>query len=111
MILYQLWQITSKKNHYLVGKRINGFYNKLFKIKLHNGTANGQDVLDVYYKAYNEQDIEKFIQNVIDGIDPMKEARDKFYQERLLPPNGKLPSENIIDDIIDSIKNQRVLAE
>ena len=50
MILYQLWQITSKKNHYLVGKRINGFYNKLFKIKLHNGTANGQDVLDVHPK-------------------------------------------------------------
>lgn len=67
--------------------------------------------LDVYYKAYNEQDIEQFIQNVIDGIDPMKEAREKFYQERLLPPNGKLPSENIVNDIIDSIKNQRVLAE
>ena len=69
------------------------------------------DVLDVYYKAYNEQDIEQFIQNVIDGVDPMKEAREKFYQERLLPPNGKLPSENIVNDIIDSINNQRVLAE
>lgn len=69
------------------------------------------NALEVYYKAYNEQDIEQFIQNVIGGVDPMKEAREKFYQERLLPPNGKLPSENIIDDIIDSIKNQRVLAE
>lgn len=67
--------------------------------------------LSVYYKAYNEQDIEQFIQNVIDGVDPMKEARERFYQERLLPPNGKLPSENIVNDIIDSIKNQRVLAE
>ena len=69
------------------------------------------DVLDVYYKAYNELDIEQFIQNVIDGVDPMKEAREKFYKERLLPPNSKLPSENIINDIIDSIKNQRVFAE
>ena len=69
------------------------------------------DVLDVYYKAYNEQDIEKFIQNVIDGVDPMKEVREKFYQERLLPPYGKLASENIVNDIIDSIKNQRVFAE
>lgn len=69
------------------------------------------DALDVCYKGYNEQDIEQFIQNVIDGVDPMKEARVKFYQERLLPPNGKLPSENIVNDIIDSIKNQRVLAE
>lgn len=69
------------------------------------------DALDVYYKAYNEKDIEQFIQNVIDGVDPMKEAREKFYQERLLPPNGKLPSENIVNDIIDSIKNQRVFTE
>lgn len=66
------------------------------------------DALDVYYKGYNEQDIEQFIQDVIDGVDPMKEARDKFYQERLLPPNGKLPSENIVNDIIDSIENQRL---
>lgn len=69
------------------------------------------DSLNVYYQGFNEQEIEQFIQNVIDGVDPMKEAREKFYQERLLPPNGKLPSENIIDDIIDSIKNQRVLAD
>lgn len=68
------------------------------------------DALDVYYKGYNKQDIEQFIQNVIDAVDPMKEAREKFYQERLLPPNGKLPSENIVNDIIDSIKNQRVFA-
>lgn len=66
------------------------------------------DALEVYYKGYNEQDIEQFIQNVIDGVDPMKEARDKFYQERLLPPNGKLPSENIVNDIIDSIEKQRL---
>ena len=71
----------------------------------------GLECIDMHYKAYNEQDIEHFIQNVIDGVDPMKEAREKFYQERLLPPNGKLPSENIVNDIIDSIKNQRVLAD
>lgn len=69
------------------------------------------DALEVYYKSYNENDIELFIQNIIHGIDPMKEARDRFYQERLLPPNGKLPSVNIIHDILDSINKQRVLAE
>ena len=67
------------------------------------------DALDVYYKAYNEKDIEQFIQNVIDGVDPMKEAREKFYQERLLPPNGKLPSENIVNDIIDKKKKKKVV--
>lgn len=66
------------------------------------------DALDVYYKGYSEEDIEIFIQNVIKGVDPMKEKREKFYKARLLPPNGKLPSQNILDDIIESIKKIRV---
>lgn len=66
------------------------------------------DVLGVYYKGYREEDIEIFIQNVINGIDPMKEKREKFYKERLLPPNGKLPSQNILDDIIESINKNRL---
>lgn len=60
--------------------------------------------LDQYYKAYNEQDIEQFIQNVINGVDPLKEQRTKFVNEVLMP-NGS-PSQNIIDDILDSIDNQ-----
>ena len=63
------------------------------------------DALEVYYKAYSEQDIEKFIQNVICGIDPKKDAREEFFREQLLPPNGELPSINIMNDIVDSIEN------
>ena len=66
------------------------------------------DALEVYYKAYSEQDIEQFIQNVIHDIDPLKEKRETFYKKRLLPPNGKSPSQNIINDIVNSIKHQRV---
>lgn len=62
--------------------------------------------LEQYYKAYNEADIELFIQNVINGIDPLKEQRTKFINEVLMP-NGS-PSQNIINDIIDSIEHQRV---
>ncbi len=81
-------------------------------------TSNGEDIktqfstfglscLDQYYKAYNEQDIELFIQNVISGVDPLKEQRTKFVNDVLMPKGG-MPSENIINDIIDSIENQRV---
>ena len=60
--------------------------------------------LDHYYKAYNEQDIEQFIQNLINGVDPLKEQRTKFVNEVLIPKGS--PSQNIIDDILDSIDNQ-----
>lgn len=62
--------------------------------------------LDSYYKAYNENDVELFLQNIINGIDPLKEQRDKHFVKYLLPPKGKKPSENIYDDILDSIDNQ-----
>lgn len=61
---------------------------------------------DVYYKGYNEDDVEEFINNVINGIDPMKNVRDKHYREELAPINEKMPSENIVDDILGSIRSK-----
>lgn len=63
--------------------------------------------LDQHYMGYNEQDVEQFIQNVIKGIDPLKEQRTSFVNEVLMPIGG-MPSEIIIKDIIDSIEKQRV---
>lgn len=63
--------------------------------------------LNYYYKANNEHDIEVFIQSVINGVDPLEEDRTRFVNEVLMPKGG-MPSENILNDIIDSIKNQRV---
>lgn len=60
--------------------------------------------LENYYMARNEQDIEQFIQNVINGVDPLKEQRTKFVNEVLMPKGS--PSQNIINDILDSIDNQ-----
>lgn len=57
-----------------------------------------------HYLAYNEQDIEQFIQNVINDIDPLKEQRTKFVNEELMPKGS--PSQNIVDDILNSIDNQ-----
>ena len=60
--------------------------------------------LDQYYLARNEQEIEHFIQNVINDEDPLKEKRSNFVNEVLMPK--KSPSQSIIDDILDSIDNQ-----
>ncbi len=64
----------------------------------------GFSCLECHYKSHNEQDIERFIQNVINEIDPMKEQRAKFVNNVLMPKGS--PSQNIIDDILDSIDNQ-----
>lgn len=78
-------------------------------------TLNGEDLslmyndfglhcIENHYLACNRNDIEQFIQNVINGIDPMKEQRTKFVNEVLMPKGS--PSQNIINDILDSINNQ-----
>lgn len=85
-----------------VNKPVMRIFNNIPLEKMYNPFA--LKCLDQYYKAYNEQDIEQFIQNVINGIDPLKEQRTKFVDEVLMPKG--YPSQNIIDDIIDSIDNQ-----
>lgn len=67
----------------------------------------GMACLEQHYIGNNDQDIEQFIQNVIKGVDPLKEQRTQFVNDVLMPKGG-MPSENIINDIIDSIENQRV---
>lgn len=60
--------------------------------------------LDNYYMANKEQEVEQFVQNVINDVDPLKEQRTKFVNEVLMPKGS--PSQNIIDDLLDSIDNQ-----
>lgn len=61
------------------------------------------ECLENYYIGRTKSDIEYFINNLVDGKDPLKEKREKFYTQELLPPNGKLASENIIDDIVKEL--------
>lgn len=62
-----------------------------------------QECLKYYYKAKTKEDIENFILNVIDGNDPLKDQRVKFVSDNLMPPHGKLASENIIDDLVKQL--------
>ena len=60
------------------------------------------DALKNYYHAYKTDDVEEFINNVIEGVDPLKEQRTRYVNDVLMPKKG-LPSENILNDIINSI--------
>ena len=59
-----------------------------------------------YYKACNTDDIIRFLEEVVlKGNDPLKESREKFFEEYLAPFNGKMPSENIIEAIENKINH------
>lgn len=55
---------------------------------------------NLHYKGRCEDDIESFINNVIEGIDEMKNERLDFYKDYLLPPDGTSASDNIINAIL-----------
>ena len=53
------------------------------------------------HNAFSQKaDIYSFILDVINGIDPLKEEKEKFYNDSLTPPNGKTACENIINSIL-----------
>lgn len=59
--------------------------------------------LSHYYIGRYENDIETFILNLINGIDIKKNQRIAFVESEMMPPNDKLASENIIDDIVKEL--------
>lgn len=60
--------------------------------------------LEYYYFAKNQQQIEQFINDVIIGRDPLETKRTEFVNGVLMPK--EMPSQIIIDDILDSIDHQ-----
>lgn len=61
----------------------------------------GQMAFDLHYKGSTAEDIEKFIDNVIDGTDIRRKEREAFFDNYLLPPHGKTACENIIAEILE----------
>lgn len=65
----------------------------------------GKLAFDIHYKGTSIKDIESFIEEVvISGADPMRNEREQFFQEYLIPPNGKSASQNIIDEILKYVE-------
>lgn len=64
----------------------------------------GRAALEAHYIGENIRDVESFIIHVvIGGEDPLKENRNVFFNDFLLPPNGKSTAENIYQEMLDSL--------
>ena len=76
----------------------------MYLVRDDNHTKNmipyAKEAYDLHYKGKCADDIEQFIQNVIEGIDPLKEKRAALKRQHLLPPNGRTACENIIHSIL-----------
>lgn len=59
---------------------------------------------DIHYKGRSAEDIELFIQNVINGVDPKLQERSDFVKECLTPPGCGDASINIINAILGKYK-------
>lgn len=70
--------------------------------KFHKENLNefGRRAFELHYLGRNALEIEAFITNIIEGKDDLKNARELFYQECLLPPDGNYASDNIINAIL-----------
>lgn len=55
---------------------------------------------NLHYFGRSVEDIEMFLLNVINGIDPYKESREQYYRDYLSPINGKSACDNIMDAIL-----------
>jgi len=64
----------------------------------------GKEAYAIHYIGADEQDIRRFIdQVVLEGDDPMKQQRQAFFQQYLLPPGGKTVAQNVVDDIVSAL--------
>lgn len=70
-----------------------------------NQTELARRSYELHEHAYNKEDIEQFILRVIGGVDINKEAREQFYQESLVLPNGQSACQNIISAILGDAKH------
>lgn len=76
----------------------------MYLVRDESHTANmipyAREAFDLHYKGRGKDDIERFIQNVIAGNDPLKESRAAFKERYLLPPGGRTACQNIIYSIL-----------
>lgn len=70
-------------------------------------TNNMGDMFDFVKEGYqcyehcnNRQEIELFIQRVIQGKDLLKESRQEFFQSQLVPPGERTACDNIMNAIL-----------
>ncbi len=64
----------------------------------------GQEVFNYMYQASNEVEVNEFITEIVlEGNDELKDERNKFLKQVVLPQNGKTASENIYTELIKEL--------
>ena len=97
--------------HDSVSFTVEYLYTKkpVFYLTKNNHSENlcdfGKLAFDQHYKGSNNEEIENFIVEVVLGNNDFRlEARKKFFNNYLLPPNDKLVAENILNEILSGLK-------
>lgn len=76
--------------------------------RLSQCNVTATNAYNCHYKGTSEKDIYEFIEQVVlDGQDERSDIRQSFYNKYLLPPFGESVAQNIIDDIAQSIWNNK----
>lgn len=92
------YQYTKKPCLYVIGD-YKQYYDHLNEL--------GQRALACHDHTTDMNGIESFIRDiVIEGKDTKYEIRSKFFDEMLLPPNGKTVAQNIYEDLRNSLFNR-----
>lgn len=66
----------------------------------------GINSFNCHYHGRTKEDIERFLKDVVlEGKDPLKPARDQFFEDYLKPKDGLLPSQKIIQVLEEMINS------
>ena len=66
----------------------------------------GLKCIELHYGGKCVDDVERFIKDtILGGHDPMREQRENFYNDYLLPQNGLSFAENVYNDLKNSLRN------
>lgn len=64
----------------------------------------GRAAYKCHYLGYSDDDIDSFLKDVVlDGKDTKSIARELFVKEYILPPNGRLAAENIVEYLVSAL--------
>ena len=90
---------------YLYTKQPVMFVSKDLQPILDTQSEFGREAYRQSYIGSTEDDIRRFIDEVVlGGNDPMLPQRQQFFNDYLLPPNGKSVAQSILDDIADTLR-------
>lgn len=80
------------------------FMSKDFKSVRNMADDFGRRCLDLHNVGTSPDDADNFIKEIIlTDNDPLRDKREKFFREHLLPPNGNTVAENVYVDLVKSL--------